>query len=112
MENLNGIERAEEMLKLFKENKTYDQIGVIFGITKTRVWAELKKFFLKEVKEILSQRTWYVGKRDKEKKELKEFKCLNCGQITKSKYLYYLPKFCSPKCRGEFMKKSYEINKK
>ncbi len=97
--------RAEEFLKLFKEKEmTYEKIGEIYGFTKVLVYKELKKYFQKEVKEVINQKGWYVGKR-KPAKELVEYTCKICGKKKKSNYRYYTPKFCSRDCQSNFMKR-------
>lgn len=102
--------RAETFLKLLKKGKTYREIADIFKVSKTLVYLELKKHFPEETKDILSKRSYFVGKRHKAK-EPEKFTCLNCGKTKKSKYRYHKLNFCDHKCRGKFMKKSYAIVK-
>ena len=104
------MERAIKFLELFRSGKTYQEIGDIFGVSRQLVYMQLRKHLREETKEILSNRTYFVGKRHKAK-ELISFTCINCGKTKQSKYRYHKLNFCDHKCRGEFMKKSYAFIK-
>jgi predicted DNA-binding protein (UPF0278 family) len=108
MIELKGIKRAEKMLEVFGEGLVYREIGQIYGISKTRVYLELKKYFPKEVKKILAKREWFVGKR--KPRTFDKCICNNCYKEFISKYSTYNPKFCSKKCQGAYMSRVYKMN--
>ena len=105
------MERAIKFLNLLKKGKTYREIGELFKVSKTLVYLELRKYFKEQTKDILSKRSYFVGKRHKAK-EPEEFTCLNCGKTKMSKYRYHKLYFCDHKCRGEFMRNKYAVVKK
>lgn len=108
MNEIKGKQRAERFLELFrKKEMTYEKIGVVYNLSKMMICKELNKYFPKEVKEIIKERGWYVGKR-KQAKEPVEYICKFCGNKQKSDYRYYTPKFCSEKCRSDFMKRAFK----
>jgi hypothetical protein len=102
----NMNQRAEHFYRLYCKGLTYRAIANDNNLTPARVQQILKKHFPVEMKELISKRGWYVGKR-KPAKDFPEFTCLNCGKKQKSKYRYHPQKFCNSKCKGQFMKKLY-----
>lgn len=100
--------RAEQFLRL-AEKKTYREIGLKFGVSRTLVYLELKKYFPKEIKEVLANRKFFSKKG---KKPFTKGTCLYCGKNFTSKYRYITPKFCNKECMKAFSRDNWNYEKK
>jgi len=116
-------ERNKEIIKLVKEGKTYQEIGERFGISRQRVQQIAKKEGIKKErkkkykcivcgKEIKTQRKYCNTCRENLKKPT--FICINCGKFFR-RYLSEAKvkniRFCSDKCRLEYITKHNILHK-
>ena len=102
-------ERAKKFLELVRQGKTYQEIGDSFGLSKTTVYIDLKKFYPEETKKALKEIGWHKGKyANVKRKEKVTITCRNCGKTLETEYRYYRPTFCGRECFGAFLKKQWK----